>query len=112
MSRANRWAAFWGISLVLVGVAFLLQNFNLLPGGYIQWWPALVVAAGLWLLARGFAERRSGGLIGGVLLSAMGVFWLLQNLGRVDERLFAPVVLIALGVGLLLRSLFQADRVT
>jgi thiol:disulfide interchange protein len=72
----------------------------------------LVIGAGVWLLARGINERRGGALIGGTLVATMGVFWLLDNLGRVNERVFAPVLLIALGAGLLLRTLLRMDRVS
>src|SRR6185295_12652178 len=102
MLRSRRWAAFWGVGLIVLGVAFLLQNFNLVPAGFMQWWPVLVIGAGVWLLARGLSERRGGALTGGTLVATMGVFWLLENLGRVNERVFAPVLLIALGAGLLL----------
>lgn len=112
MLRSRRWTAFWGVVLILVGVAFLLQAFNVVPASLTRWWPILVIGAGAWLLARGVSERRGGALIGGTLVSTMGVFWLLQNLERVDERVFAPVILIALGAGLLLRTLLGADRVS
>ncbi|MEP7359077.1 MAG: DUF5668 domain-containing protein, partial [Anaerolineales bacterium] len=58
MLGSRRWTAVWGVVLILVGVAFLLQTFNLVPAGVTQWWPILVIAAGVWLLARGFTERR------------------------------------------------------
>ena len=112
MLRSRRWSAIWGVVLIVLGAAFLLQNLNLVPAGYLQWWPVLVAAAGLWLLARGYTERRGGALIGGALVSTMGVFWLLDNLGQVDGRAFAPVLLIALGAGLLLRTLLRPDRVS
>ena len=112
MLRSRRWAAFWGVVLIVMGAAFLLQNFNLIPADYLRWWPVVVVAAGLWLLARGVTERRGGALIGGALVATMGVFWLLDNLGRVDGRAFAPVLLIALGAGLLLRTLLKPDSVS
>ena len=111
MLRSRRWGAFWGVVLILLGGAFLLQNFNLIPPDLMQWWPVLVIGAGAWLLARGVTERRGGALIGGTLVAAMGGFWLLENLGRVDERIFGPVILIALGAGLLLRTLLREDRV-
>jgi hypothetical protein len=37
---------------------------------------------------------------------ALGAFWLLENYGRVNGRMFLPVLLIALGTGLLLRNFF------
>ncbi|MEP7359513.1 MAG: PspC domain-containing protein, partial [Anaerolineales bacterium] len=61
---------------------------------------------------RSVPERRGGALIGGTLVSTMGVFWLLQNLLPINEAVFAPVILIALGVGLLLRTLLRVDRVS
>jgi hypothetical protein len=108
MSRANRGALLWGVLLVLLGLVFLLNNFHLVPVGLWQWWPLPVLGAGLLLLGRGAARRQGASLVAGMVLAALGVFWLLDNLGRVDERLFVPVLLIALGVGLLLRSLFSA----
>jgi hypothetical protein len=108
MSRANRGALLGGVVLVLLGLIFLLNNFHLVPLGVWQWWPLLVLGAGLLVLGRGVAERQGAGLAAGTVLASVGVFWLLDNLGRIDERLFVPILLIALGVGLLLRSLLSA----
>jgi Domain of unknown function (DUF5668) len=110
MTRANRSALFWGTVLVLLGLLFLLNNFNLVPTNILPWWPVLVLGAGVLLLGRGMVERGGAGLIAGTILVALGGFWLLDNLGRMDERLFVPVLLIALGLGLLLRSLVFGRR--
>ena len=108
MSRANRGALVWGVLLVLLGLVFLLNSFHLVPASLWQWWPLPVVGAGLLLAGRGAARRQGAGLVAGTVLTCLGVFWLLDNLGRVDERLFVPVLLIALGLGLLLRTLLSA----
>ena len=105
MPRANRTSLFWGAVLILLGVVFLLNNFHLMPANLVQWWPALVIGGGVWLLARGLVARRGAGLIAGTVLAILGGFWLLDSLGRMDERLFVPVLLIALGAGLLMRNL-------
>jgi hypothetical protein len=110
MSRANRGSLFWGALLLLLGLVFLLNNFNLAPANLIQWWPVFVVGAGIWLFGQGLVERGAGRfgngqIVAGTVLAALGGFWLLDNLGRADERLFVPILLIALGVGLLFRSL-------
>jgi hypothetical protein len=110
MSRANRGGLFWGALLILLGLVFLLNNFNLVPANLIRWWPVLVLGAGIWLFGRGLAQRHGGGLVAGTVLAALGGFWLFANLGRADERLFVPILLIALGVGLLLRSLLAERR--
>lgn len=108
MSHANRRVLFWGALLILLGLVLLLNNFNLVPASLVQWWPLPVLGAGLWLLGRGLAERQGASLVAGTVLGALGVFWLLDNLGRMDERLFVPILLISLGVGMLLRSLLAA----
>jgi len=108
MSRANRSALLWGVVLVLVGLAFLLNNFHVFPASLWQWWPLPVLGAGLVILGRGAAARQGSGLVAGTVLSALGGFWLLDSLGRADERLFVPVLLMALVLGLLLRSLLSA----
>jgi Domain of unknown function (DUF5668) len=108
MSASNRGALVWGIVLVLLGLVFLLNNFNVVPGGVLDWWPVLVLGAGVWLLGQGLTRRRGGGLVSGTVLLALGTFWLLSNFGRVDDQLFVPILLIAIGVGLLLRSLLRA----
>src|SRR3979409_2021155 len=104
MSRANRTGLFWGSLLVLLGVVFLLNNFHLAPANLLQWWPVLVLGAGLLWFARALVERQGGGIVAATVLATLGGFWLLDSLGRIDARLFAPILLIALGVGLLFRS--------
>jgi hypothetical protein len=104
---ANRNAFIWGILLILAGLVFLLANFNAIPGQVLNWWPALVIGAGLWLLLSALTRRRGGGLVGGVLLLAMGGYWLARNLGVVGDGLFLPVLLIALGAGTLLRGFLR-----
>jgi hypothetical protein len=109
MPANNRGGLFWAILLIVLGTVFLLNNFNLVPGAVIDWWPVLVIGAGLWLLGQAATRRGGGGLVGGMVLLALGGYWLALNFGVVDDRLFLPVLLIALGVGLLLRA-FSRDR--
>jgi 4-amino-4-deoxy-L-arabinose transferase-like glycosyltransferase len=105
MNESRRGALIGGVVLIILGALFLLENLNLIPGGVTDWWPVLVVGAGLWLLAQAVRRRTSGGLVGGILLIGLGGYWLASNLGWVGEGLFLPVLLIALGTGLLLRVL-------
>jgi hypothetical protein len=110
MSRASRGTLLAGALFVLLGLVLLLNNFQMVPANLLAWWPVLVLGAGIWLLGRGVAERHGAELVAGTLLAALGGFWLLDNLGRMDERLFVPILLIALGLGLLLRSLLARPR--
>ncbi len=50
----NRGTLFWGLILVIVGVVFTLDNFNLI-GGVRVWdilWPSLIILFGLWVALR------------------------------------------------------------
>jgi hypothetical protein len=108
MNDSRRNALVGGLILIGLGVIFLLDNLNLVPGGVSDWWPVLVIGAGIALLAQSFRQRRSGGLVGGTMLLGLGGYWLLANLGRVSDNLFLPVLFISLGAGLLLRTLIPS----
>lgn len=97
---------FWGLLLIALGGLALLNNLHLVAGGVLAWWPVLVLLPGLWLLSRGLMRRQGGGVVGGTLLLGLGAFWLLVSLGVVGNNLFLPVLFLALGLGLLLRSVF------
>lgn len=103
MSIANRSGAFAGGALIVLGLAFLLNNFGLVPRGVFNLWPLLVMGAGVWLLGRAVVRRRGGGMTGGLLVLALGAFWLLNNYGVLGDQFFLPIILIALGAGMLLR---------
>ena len=107
LPMTSRSGLFWGALLIVLGLGFLLHNFNLVPEGVFSLWPLLVAGAGVWMLGQAVTRREGRGLTGGVVVLALGVFWLLENYGRVDNRMFLPVLLIALGAGLLLRSVFR-----
>ncbi|MGH2522343.1 MAG: LiaI-LiaF-like domain-containing protein [Anaerolineales bacterium] len=107
MSGSSRSSLIWGVLLVILGLGFLLNNFGLVPKGIASLWPLLVIGVGLWMLGRAVARRAGEELVGGIMMLALGAFWLLQNYGRVDNRSFLPVLLIALGVGALLRNVIS-----
>lgn len=109
MNETRRTALIGGVILIVLGLVFLLDNFNIVPGSITDWWPVVIIGAGLWLLAQAFRRGRHGGLVGGALLLGLGGYWLLDNLGRINADLFLPVLLISLGVGLLLR-VFVRER--
>jgi Domain of unknown function (DUF5668) len=41
-----------GAVLLLVGLAFLMLNYGLLPSEFWKLWPLILVAAGAWLLVK------------------------------------------------------------
>lgn len=94
----------FGLILVTVGVLFLLRNFDVLYIRNIwQYWPLLLIAAGLSKVFWGRAEERTFGLvatfIGGVFL-ARTVFDVDVSLGQLW-----PVILVIVGVSTVLRAI-------
>ncbi len=61
-------ATFWGVVLILAGILFLLQTFNIIPGGSVLFSTALVVFSVLFLSVY-FGDRRHWwALIPGIIL--------------------------------------------
>lgn len=112
MFSSNHRALFGGGLLVVIGLGALLANFGLMPAGVWDLWPLGVVGAGIWVAGRSVRRRGGRGLAGGFLLLALGLYWLLENFGRVDDRALLPGILIAVGVGVLLEAALRsrADR--
>ena len=100
-----------GVALVALGAMFLLENSGLLgPDARIvaTYWPAFLIAVGLWgLLAGGFRFRFFP-----LVILAVGVAFLLSNLDLLDwsGRLIWPAVLIVVGLALLSRQRFSPRR--
>jgi len=101
-----RWGFAWGLVLVLVGVALLLDHMGLAPIANIaRYWPLLLVLLGLMNItshgARGF----------GLILICAGIILQLNALGliRLTFREFWPLAIIAIGV-LLIWGSFETRR--
>ena len=93
-----------GIIFLLLGLYFLLNNFNLIPfqlPDFVTSWQALLILIGLLLLAS--RERRGGGII----LVVVGIVFLLPDFFDISVgeivRQFWPVAFVIIGVVLLFR---------
>lgn len=95
--------AWLGITLVVVGLAFLMQQTNLLPfhlPHYVFSWKMLLIVIGFALIL----TRRWAG----VVLLAVGGFFLLPeifHIPRFDVRSWWPLALILVGVLILIRGI-------
>lgn len=108
MPTVNRSTLVLGLILITVGVLVLLNNVGLIPVEVARLWPVLLVVLGVGLLGNSLMRRRGGGLMGGVMVLAVGVMLLLQNFDLVPGSAFGPVMVMAAGAGLLLRGLVRA----
>ncbi len=93
-----------GLIFLLLGLYFLLNNFDLIPfelPDYITSWQVFLILIGLLLLA---SRERQGG---GIILIVVGIVFLLPEFFDVSVgevvRQFWPLALVAIGVVLLVR---------
>lgn len=115
--RRQRWAGrqfhghvgggmFIGFLLAGIGILLLLQNLGIL---YVDdlwdYWPVILIVVGL---SKAFSAWGIGGKVWGGVVTFVGAVFLLRNLGLVHVvvwNYFWPVILIAIGIGMLLRGL-------
>jgi hypothetical protein len=101
----------FGFIVIAVGVLFTLDNLNVIDAvDYLQYWPAALVALGL--LKLWHARLGGRGWTGGVILTAIGVWMLVQHITyiRIDVREFWPVVFVCLGGYLVWRGVSGPRR--
>lgn len=92
-----------GLVILAVGTLYLLDAADVLDAGKVvdDWWPAVIVAAGLLTLA-----ERPPAVLRGAVLTAAGAVGLLFTTGVLDEdawRYVWPLAVIAAGLAVLLR---------
>jgi hypothetical protein len=103
-----RWKSaqlFWGLLLLGAGILMILINLDLIPQSIANLWPIPVVLAGIWLIVIAARRPRARGLTAGIVVTAVGAFWLAESFNWIEEDLFLPVLLISLGLGILFRGL-------
>jgi len=94
-----------GLVVVALGILFTLDKLGYVEAGSLwEYWPVLLIAAGLGrlLLPRGCHGRGFG-----VVLIVIGTLFLLENLGRLPYRVwdFWPVLLLLLGISMIWRAM-------
>jgi LiaF transmembrane domain len=98
---ARNRAILWALLLIGIGVFLLLRNAGVIPQD-VEGWPLLIVAIGVWLLLE-HLWFRSGGFVWPLVLIVVGAALFLQNIDALrNEDVVLPIVVIAVGVGLLL----------
>jgi len=100
-----------GALLLLVGALFVLQNLGFVRAGRLgDYWPLFLVWVGL---ARMLGPARARHFASGLVLFGLGVFFQLDRLDViwVPMHRFWPLLLIAIGFGLIADSLMSRRRV-
>jgi hypothetical protein len=103
----GRRSILWALLLIAVGVVLLLREADVIPHD-VTWWPILLFALGLWLFLEHLISRHRGGgdFVLPLVLMAVGVIFFLQQSDLVgNDVTLWPVILIAIGIGIVLSAL-------
>ncbi len=113
MSQRNK-SIVPGVVLICVGVILLLRKFGIL---YLHWrhiYPIVMLGLGLGLFYSAIGRKDRGSAFPGAILLVLGAFFLLRNFQIFsfdyyfyDFRDFWPILLIAVGVGNVVRFYFE-----
>lgn len=90
-----------GLILVLLGLAFLVDTWGLVPGGIVgRVWPLILLAVGLYI----FSVNKWRINAGGAILVLLGIFFFIDSLGWLPFSIAGslwPLILVVVGVYLL-----------
>lgn len=93
----------WGLIFILIGLTALLVQVGALPADLAQLWPVLVIALGVMLMVRAISSTSGRGFAAGVVATTAGGFLLADQIWQLPDGFFFPLLLLALGIGLILR---------
>ncbi len=102
----------WALLLIGIGVVLLLRNTGAIPKD-VRIWPLVVMVLGAWLLVDrlAFGSRLGEGLVGPLVIFAIGGVFFLQDVGAIEsDAALWPVILIAAGAGLMLSAIPRRGR--
>jgi predicted membrane protein len=96
---------FLGLAVMLFGLALALDNFGLFQLRYLlRLWPVVLIALGATRLVR---STRSGGRPDGLVMTTLGVLFLLMTLGLLQFKQALALFLFALGAVMVLRAIHR-----
>ncbi|TFW28085.1 hypothetical protein E4L96_02920 [Massilia arenosa] len=100
-----------GVGVIVLGVLFLVDNLGFLEiRNVLRFWPAVFIMFGI---IKMYDSRNSSGLMTGAILVGVGLFMVLSRMGfwYFSWNTLWPLLLIAGGAGLLLKSSESRRRV-
>lgn len=118
INRQNKGAVFPGTILLLMGVFFVLRNWDLVPYRYVRdVWPAMSAILGLAFLALFLVKPRDWGVLipASIFLFFGGAIWLDKlDIIYIDIwdiwRDYWPALLILIGIGIIVGSLTKQSN--
>jgi hypothetical protein len=78
--------SWFGVGLVIIGVAMLLDRLDVIPFGWQPVFWTLIAAFGIAKAVDGFGRKKSGHVFWGTILFLFGTYSLLRDLDVVELR--------------------------
>ncbi|MGA9531315.1 MAG: DUF5668 domain-containing protein [Anaerolineales bacterium] len=94
-----------GLLFVAAGITALLSELGVFPTDGLKLWPILLIVMGLWLSLSAVGTATGRGFTGGLIVIGVGAYFLAENLKVIPDGLFLSILLVALGLGLVLRPM-------
>ena len=96
----------FGFVILVIGIASQLRNLGWMPlnlSHLKQYWPLILAVVGVLLIWR---SRRKGGLISGLAVLFLGVWFQLEQLGLIDYPLWRlwPLTLVVIGLNMIMKA--------
>jgi Domain of unknown function (DUF5668) len=96
-----------GVVMIVIGVLFMLDNFDILRVGAVwQFWPVILIAMGIGKTL----DRRPSRRHSGAWLVMVGTWLQLNVLGILDWGESWPLLIVAVGISMVLRAIDGEDR--
>jgi predicted membrane protein len=103
MIMGNR--ALFGVLLVLIGIAIILNSYFNIFTGFSSWWPLILILIGIVHLV-----KRSASLLTSLMVIAIGLVFLGGNIGWIPGRVVFPILLIIVGCWLIFSRIIGSQR--
>lgn len=101
MSIARCRTSWFGIALIIIGVAMLLDHLNIVEIAFSSIFFPLMMIVGLVAVAHGFSQNRRGKIYWGTVLFLYSLFFLLRSIDTIElyAYIFLPASFLIFGIG-------------
>lgn len=101
MSVARCRTSWFGIALIIIGVAMLLDHLHIFDIAFSSiFWPLMMIV-GIVAVAGGFSQNRRGKIYWGTVLFLYSLFFLLRSIDSIElySYIFLPASFLIFGIG-------------
>ncbi|MBI3765685.1 MAG: hypothetical protein HY277_04180, partial [Ignavibacteriales bacterium] len=104
MVNTNFRVSWFGIALIVMGGALLLDRLHIIDVEFSTIFWSLIMVLGLITAAQGFSQSRRGKVFWGTVWFLFGLFFFLRSLDSIEihRHMFVPATLLIVGAGFLM----------